>query len=104
MPRRPHKNIPKPPHIFDRDWEWSELTAFASDEEPGPRLAVVSGRRRRHLDRLRHILGLLAARGVDTTHTRPACYSGIGFTPELEAAAGRGEVVLVDWKRLYSGA
>jgi hypothetical protein len=58
----------------------------------------------RHLDRLRHILGLLAARGVDTTHTRPACYSGIGFTPELEAAAGRGEVALVDLKRLYSGA
>ncbi|MEU9730191.1 hypothetical protein [Streptomyces sp. NPDC048002] len=46
MPRRRHRNLPKPPHVFDRDWEWSELTAFVSDEEPGPRLGVVSGRRR----------------------------------------------------------
>ncbi|MDX3640962.1 ATP-binding protein [Streptomyces sp. MB09-02B] len=57
----------------------------------------------RHLDRLRHILGLLTARGIDTTHTRPACYSGVGFAPELRAAAERGEVVLVDLPRLYSG-
>ncbi|WP_328871024.1 ATP-binding protein [Streptomyces sp. NBC_00287] len=58
----------------------------------------------RHLDRLRHILTLLTSRGFDTTHTRPACYSGIGFTPDLQAAAARGEVVLVDLRRLYGGA
>ncbi|MGW0826467.1 AAA family ATPase [Streptomyces sp. NPDC002845] len=58
----------------------------------------------RHLDRLRHILGLLAARGIDTSHTRLACYSGVGFTPDLQAAAERGEVVLVDLGRLYGGA
>lgn len=58
----------------------------------------------RHLDRLRHVLGLLAARGIDTSHARPACYSGVGFTPDLQAAAERGEVVLVDLERLYSGA
>lgn len=58
----------------------------------------------RHLDRLRHIIGLLATRGIDTTHTRPACYSGVGFTPELRAAAARGEAVLIDLPRLYSGA
>lgn len=58
----------------------------------------------RHLDRLRHILALLKARGIDTTHTRPACYSGLGFTPELQAAADRGEVILVDLNRLYGGA
>ncbi|MGW5199582.1 AAA family ATPase [Streptomyces spiralis] len=58
----------------------------------------------RHLDRLRHILTLLAARGIDTAHARPACYSGIGFTPALRAAAARGEVILVDLERLYSGS
>ncbi|MCC3655389.1 ATP-binding protein [Streptomyces sp. S07_1.15] len=58
----------------------------------------------RHLERLRHILALLAARGVDTSHARPACYSGAGFTHELRAAAGRGEVVLVDLNRLYRGS
>lgn len=58
----------------------------------------------RHLERLRHILGLLAARGIDTSHARPACYSGVGFSPELHAAAKRGEVILVDLKRLYDGS
>jgi AAA+ ATPase superfamily predicted ATPase len=58
----------------------------------------------RHLDRLRHILGLLASRGIDTSHARPACYSGVGFTPALQEAAERGEVVLVDLGRLYGGA
>jgi uncharacterized protein len=56
------------------------------------------------LERLRHILKLLSAKGVDTSHARPACYSGAGFTPELRAAAGRGEVVLVDLERLYGGS
>jgi hypothetical protein len=57
-----------------------------------------------HLQRLRRILELLAARGVDTRHATPACYSGAGFDPELRAAADRGEVVLVDLRRLYTGS
>jgi hypothetical protein len=32
--------------MFDRDAEWMELTAFASDERPGATLGIVSGRRR----------------------------------------------------------
>ena len=37
--------IPKPADVFDRDWEWDSLAAFA---RPGrlPRLGIVSGRRR----------------------------------------------------------
>jgi hypothetical protein len=57
-----------------------------------------------HLERLRHILGLLSGKGVDTSHAKPACYSGVGFSPELRAAAERGEVVLVDLERLYRGS
>jgi hypothetical protein len=57
-----------------------------------------------HLERLRRILELLAARGVDTSHAKPACYSGAGFTPELRAAADRGEVLLVDLERLHRGS
>lgn len=45
MPR-PGRHLPKPSDMFDRDWEWSELTAFASDQGPEATLAVVSGRRR----------------------------------------------------------
>ncbi|WP_153455671.1 AAA family ATPase [Streptomyces smaragdinus] len=55
------------------------------------------------LARLHHILGLLTARGIDTVHALPACYSGVGFTPALRAAEGRGEVVLVDLERVYGG-
>ncbi|MEU6195510.1 ATP-binding protein [Streptomyces sp. NPDC047061] len=38
--------LPKPPDMFARDWEWSELTAFAADEGSEATMAVVSGRRR----------------------------------------------------------
>ena len=57
-----------------------------------------------HLQRLRRILQLLEAKGVDIRHARPACYSGAGFDPELRAAESRGEVVLVDLQRLYHGS
>ncbi|MFE7812006.1 hypothetical protein ACFU5P_08510 [Streptomyces sp. NPDC057433] len=57
-----------------------------------------------HLERLRRILHLLDARGVDTTHATPACSSGAGFSPELREAAARGEVLLVDPERLYRGS
>jgi hypothetical protein len=56
-----------------------------------------------HLDRLCHLRALLTARGEDTTAVRLACYSGAGFTPDLRAAERRGEVVLVDLRRLYEG-
>ncbi|MQY31796.1 AAA family ATPase [Nocardia aurantia] len=36
----------KPADMFDRDYEWSVLTRFVQDEQPGATLGVVSGRRR----------------------------------------------------------
>lgn len=36
----------KPADMFDRDTEWSDLVAFATDPRPGATLGVVSGRRR----------------------------------------------------------
>ncbi|MDR3079771.1 MAG: ATP-binding protein [Streptomyces sp.] len=56
-----------------------------------------------HLDRLRRVRSLLAARGVDTSAVRPACYSGAGFSDDLKAVEARGEVILVDLPRLYEG-
>lgn len=38
--------IRKPPDVFDREREWSQLAAFVEDERPGATLGVVSGRRR----------------------------------------------------------
>src|SRR5690606_17480415 len=46
MARSATRSLPRPPDTFDREWEWSELTAFATAEGAGPRLGVVSGRRR----------------------------------------------------------
>ncbi|GAA3441724.1 ATPase AAA [Planomonospora venezuelensis] len=36
----------KPAAMFDRDYEWSALSRFATDPQPGATLGVVSGRRR----------------------------------------------------------
>ncbi|WP_449060958.1 ATP-binding protein [Planomonospora algeriensis] len=36
----------KPEDMFDRDREWAALVKFATDEQPGATLGVVSGRRR----------------------------------------------------------
>lgn len=51
----------KPPDMFDRDAEWSDLVAFATDSRPGATLGVVSGRRRQGktylLDALCHATG-----------------------------------------------
>ncbi|MBN3931888.1 ATP-binding protein [Streptomyces verrucosisporus] len=56
-----------------------------------------------HLERLRRLIAHLAAHGEDTARTRPACYSGAGFTPALRAAEADGEVLLVGLDRLYGG-
>ncbi|AGS72002.1 ATP-binding protein [Streptomyces collinus] len=56
-----------------------------------------------HLERLRRAATLLDGRGVDVSAVRLACYSGAGFTEELRDAGARGEVVLVDLRRLYGG-
>ncbi|MFF4573818.1 ATP-binding protein [Streptomyces sp. NPDC001410] len=54
-----------------------------------------------HLERLRILRDILADRGEDTTRTRSACYSGVGFSPALRTAEAQGQVVLVDMDRLY---
>ncbi|MEU4849162.1 AAA family ATPase [Streptomyces gilvosporeus] len=56
-----------------------------------------------HLERLRQALSDLGTSGEDTNGAVPACYSGIGFGPELRAAEARGEVLLIDVDRLYHG-
>jgi AAA+ ATPase superfamily predicted ATPase len=38
--------LDKPPEMFDRDFEWSELREFVADRRPEATLGVVSGRRR----------------------------------------------------------
>jgi hypothetical protein len=55
-----------------------------------------------HLDRLRRARDLLAVGGHRTADTVLACYSGAGFTSDLEAvAAADRRVALIDLARLY---
>jgi hypothetical protein len=79
-----------------------------ADARYGPLLSVGTARwdevmDLHHLERLHHLLILLAVCGEDVIHTRPACYSGVGFTPALRAAEADGHVVLVGLDRLYRG-
>jgi AAA+ ATPase superfamily predicted ATPase len=46
----------KPKALFDRDWEWGELTRFAEDKRSGAALGIVSGRRRQGKSWLLHAL------------------------------------------------
>jgi hypothetical protein len=56
----------------------------------------------RHLERLRHIRSLLAASGrYDTSQTRLNCYSGVGFTSELQMTDA-DDVHLVGLDRIYN--
>jgi hypothetical protein len=58
-----------------------------------------------HLERLRHIRGLLTAQGRPGAATaRLLCFSGAGFTAEIRDEAARsGEVCLLTPADLYTG-
>ncbi len=58
-----------------------------------------------HLERLRHIRGLLTAQGRHGAATaRLLCFSGAGFTAEIRDEAARsGEVRLLTPADLYTG-
>jgi AAA+ ATPase superfamily predicted ATPase len=55
----------------------------------------------RHLERLRRARDLLALKGYDTREAVLACYGASGFDDDLQAAARRGEALLVDVADLY---
>ena len=55
-----------------------------------------------HLDRLRRVRDLLRRNdGYDTSATRLVCFSGVGFTEDLQNLARRGDVDLVGLDDLY---
>ena len=56
----------------------------------------------RHVERLRRARDLLAVRGFDTKDTVLSCFSGAGFSPELQAAQ-TDELRLIGLDQLYAG-
>ncbi|GAA2430387.1 ArsR family transcriptional regulator [Streptomyces macrosporus] len=102
-----HGSLPRPEPGAALDAE-VVVRGHRADDRPGALLSVGSARLHEtmdlpHLERLRRLLALLAARGEDVGRTRPACYGGAGFTPALREAEARGDVVLVDLDRLHRG-
>lgn len=55
----------------------------------------------RHIERLRRARDLLAVKGFDTRDTMLSCYSGAGFSPDLQAAKGSG-IHLAGLDQLYA--
>ncbi|MDF3298552.1 AAA family ATPase [Streptomyces tropicalis] len=103
-----HGSLPDPAHRAGPVAQAEVVVRGRAGARPGALLSVGTARRDQvmdlhHLEHLRHLLDLLAARGEEVTHTRPACYSGAGFTPALREAEADGHVVLVDLDRLYRG-
>ncbi|MFI1165473.1 ATP-binding protein [Streptomyces sp. NPDC020801] len=103
-----HGSLPDPEHRAGPDTEAEVVVRGRARAGPGPVLSVGLARWEEvmdlhHLQQLRHLLALLAARGEDVTGARPACYSGGGFTPALHAAEADGDVLLVGLDRLYRG-
>jgi hypothetical protein len=103
-----HGSLPDPANRVGTDAHAEVVVRGPAGARPGALLSVGMARwdevmDLHHLEHLRHLLDLLASGGEEITHTRPACYSGVGFTSALRAAEANGHVVLVDLDRLYRG-
>ncbi|MFI7292706.1 hypothetical protein [Streptomyces sp. NPDC050121] len=104
-----HGSLPDPARRAGPDAEAEVVVRGRVGTRSGALLSVGAARWNEvmdlhHLEHLRHLLDLLATDGEDVTHARPACYSGLGFTPALRAAEADDGVVLVGLDRLYRGA
>ncbi len=79
--------IAKPDRIFDRDIEWRHLASFASRKAPGPRLGVVSGRRRQGktylLEALTRACGGLYFGVTEATETESLALFGAALAEHL---------------------
>ena len=86
-----------------------DIVVLAADEPGHPRRVLSLGEAKwdrlmapRHVDRLRRARDLLAVKGFDTRDTLLACYSGAGFSQELQAAPSP-DIRLFGLDQLYAG-
>ena len=88
----------KPPELFDRDAEWTDLVAFAQQRGPGIRLALVRGRRRqgksfllRRLTEARDVGDTMAAGSEHAIAARLRRYRDAGVTDLAARPIGLGD-------------
>ncbi|MBT0774221.1 hypothetical protein KIH74_35080 [Kineosporia sp. J2-2] len=92
--------LARPQDLFDRTTEWSNLAAFAASQQPGLRLAIVSGRRRQGksflLRRLARAAGALyhQAQEVERVQALSRFADDVG----LALGIGRGQLRFGDWE------
>jgi AAA+ ATPase superfamily predicted ATPase len=83
--------VERPPDMFDRGSEWSALSRFATDPQPGATLAVVSGRRRQGktflLDALCQAVGGFYFAATEATSAESLRQLGDALTSYLQAPA-----------------
>src|SRR5580658_1688252 len=84
-----------------------DVVVLAPAEPGSPRKVLSLGEAKwdrvmdlRHVDRLRRARDLLAAKGFDTRDTALACYSGAGFSSDLQAAPSH-DIRLIGLDQLY---
>lgn len=88
----------RPEHLFDRDREWADLTAFAAAPGGGPEIGIVHGRRRQGKS---YLLRALTAQMGGLYHQaleeeRAAALASIGATLAADAGVD-APVALASW-------
>lgn len=93
----------RPPELFDRDREWSDLVAFASQPGPGTSLALVRGRRRQGksflLRRLAGAVGGFYYQALE--EERSQALSGFGAALGAHLAVPGGRLAFGDWEEVF---
>jgi AAA+ ATPase superfamily predicted ATPase len=88
----------KPGELFDRDAEWGDLVAFATDPAPGARLGLVYGRRRQGktliLELLCEALGGFMVTGVEQSDAQNLADLSAAYT---RFTAAPYPVPFIDW-------
>lgn len=89
----------RPADLFDRAQEWHDLAAFATDDSPGTRLALVRGRRRQGksflLRRLADATGGFYYQAVE--EERNQALTGFGTALGQHSRVPGGRIGLADW-------
>lgn len=93
----------RPPELFDRQREWGDLVAFATEPGPGTRLALVRGRRRQGKSfLLRRLAGALHGFYYQALEEeRRQALTGFGTALGGHLAVPGGRLAFADWEEAF---
>ncbi len=93
----------RPPELFDRQREWDDLVAFATQPGAGTRLALVRGRRRQGKSfLLRRLAGALDGFYYQTLEEeRSQALTGFGTALGGHLGVPGGRLAFADWEEAF---